>query len=274
MRRRRRTRGRRDTAGRLGLLAEESGKKGRAPLPSDRAILSRILRRIGRILLRLAATFVIGSIALVIIYRFVDPPVTPLMLIRPIEGIGSGRFVGVDKEWTDIDDIDPILLRSILAAEDARFFSHGGIDWEAVDAARDYNRKHAGKKVRGASTITMQCARNVFLWQGRNYLRKGLEVWFTYLIEYLWGKERILEVYVNVIEWGDGTYGAAAAAEHYFGASIDELTPRQAALLSAILPNPRAWSPTEPSKHVERRVGAITKGARIVKLPFLEGDEE
>lgn len=250
------------------MIEDRSGSSRR--LPSDRAILTRILLKVGRILGRLALTFVLGSIALVLLYRFVDPPLTPLMLIRPIEGVGDGRLVGVSKEWRSLDEIDPILLRSIIAAEDARFFTHGGIDWQAVDDAREYNRKHEGKKVRGASTITMQCARNVFLWQGRNYVRKGLEVWFTYLIEFLWGKERILEVYVNVIEWGDGVYGCAAASNAYFDVDVSKLTPRQGALLAAVLPNPRLWSPAEPTDYIERRVGSISKGARIVDLPYLD----
>ena len=260
--RRRRTRGRRASAEELGLL--EQGRRGK--LPSDRTILSRIIKRAARLLLRVAATFVIGSVTLVILYRFIDPPVTPLMLIRPLEGLGEGRFIGVSKEWISYEDIDPVLLKSVIAAEDARFFDHGGIDWEAVESAREYNARHAGEKVRGASTITMQCARNVFLWQGRNYLRKVLEAWFTYLIEFLWGKERILEIYVNVIEWGDGLYGVDQAAEVYFDRSAASLTPQQAALLAAVLPNPRRWSPAEPTDYINKRVASIRAGARIVKL--------
>lgn len=261
-RRRRTSRGRRASAEELGLI--EKGRRGR--LPSDRTIVGVILRRTVRILLRLAATFIVGSVALVILYRFIDPPVTPLMLIRPLEGLGEGRFIGVSKEWISYDDIDPVLLKSVVAAEDARFFSHGGIDWDAVESAREYNQKHAGKKVRGASTITMQCARNVFLWQGRNYMRKVLEAYFTYLIEFLWGKERILEVYVNVIEWGDGIYGVDQAARAYFDTSATKLTERQATLLAAVLPNPRRWSPAEPTDYIGKRATSIAKGARIVTL--------
>ena len=267
-----RSRGRKATAAQLGMLGE--GERGRGRLPSDGAILGRILGKIFRIALRITATFILGSVALTLLYRFIDPPITPLMLIRPLEGIGSGRVIGVDKEWIDIDEVDPDLLKSVIAAEDARFFTHGGVDWEAVEAARKYNEKHKGEKVRGASTITMQCARNVFLWQGRNYLRKGLETWFTYLIEFLWGKERILEVYINVIEWGDGIYGVEAAAQEYFGTSARELTPRQAALLTAVLPNPRRWSPAEPTPYINTRVASITKGARVVRIDPLKEEEE
>lgn len=265
---RRKVRGRRAAAERLGLVGEERGRR----LPSDRTILGRILGRFLRILLRLVATFVIGSVALVLIYRFIDPPMTPLMGIRVLEGLGEGRFVGVEKDWMPIEAIDPVLLRSVVAAEDARFFEHGGIDWQAVEEARVYNEKHAGEKVRGASTITMQCARNVFLWQGRNYLRKGLEAWFTYLMEFLWGKERILEVYLNVIEWGDGIYGVNRAALAYFDRPAGELSDRQAALLAAVLPNPRRWSPAAPTGWIEKRTSSIMKGARVVSLESLGED--
>ena len=268
------SRGRKATAEHLGMLAEGEPGKGGRKLPSDRAILGRLFRKIFRILFRVAATFVIGSITLTLIYRFVDPPITPLMLIRPLEGLGSGKVVGVSKEWISIDEVDPDLLKSIIAAEDARFFDHGGIDWKDVEAAQKYNEKHKGEKVRGASTITMQCARNVFLWQGRNYLRKGLETWFTYLIEFLWGKKRILEVYINMIEWGDGIYGVEAAAQEYFSVSARELTPRQAALLAAVLPNPRRWSPAEPTPYITKRATTITKGARVVRITPLKGEKE
>ena len=139
----RRSKGRRATAEQLGLLENPDVGKGRGKLPSDRAILMRILRKLFRIALplRVAATFIIGSIALTLLYRFVDPPLTPLMLIRPLEGLGDGRFVGVSKAWISIDDVDPDLLKSVIAAEDARFFDHGGVDWKAVEAARKYNEK-------------------------------------------------------------------------------------------------------------------------------------
>ncbi len=224
-----RSRGRRATAEKLGLLDDTEAANGKRrsgkKLPSDGAIVGRLLRKIVRILFRVAVTFFIGSVALVLLYRFVDPPLTPLMMIRPIEGVGNGRFVWIKKNWIDIDDVDPDLLKSVIGSEDARFFTHSGIDWKAVESAREYNEKHKGKKMRGASTITMQCARNVFLWQDRNYIRKALEAYFTYLIEFLWGKKRILEIYINIIEWGDGLYGVDAAAEEYFGTSAAKLTP-------------------------------------------------
>ena len=272
-----RSRGRRATAEKLGLLDnnEESNGKRRAgkKLPSDGAIFGRLVRKLFRILFRVAATFFIGSVALVLLYRFIDPPLTPLMLIRPIEALGDGRFVWINKNWIDIDDVDPDLLKSVIASEDARFFQHGGIDWKAVDAARKYNEKHKGEKLRGASTITMQCARNVFLWQDRNYIRKALEAYFTYLIELIWGKKRILEVYINVIEWGHGTYGVDAAAQQYFGTSAETLTPQQAALLTAVLPNPRRWSPAEPTEYINKKAKIIRERAKAAKLDALRKKE-
>lgn len=271
-----RSRGRRYTAEKLGLLdtpeTPGTGRKGK--LPSDGAIFSRVVRKIFRIVFRIVLTFFIGSIALVLLYRFVDPPLTPLMMIRPLEGLGSGELVGVSKEWIDIDEVDTDLLKSVIASEDARFFEHGGIDWKAVEAAQEYNEKHKGEKVRGASTITMQCARNIFLWQDRNYIRKGLEAYFTYLIEFFWGKERILEVYINMIEWGDGIYGVEAAAQAYFGTSARTLTPQQAALLVAVLPNPRKWNPATPTGYINKRASTIRARARAATLDPIFGEEK
>lgn len=264
------SRGRRAVSRQLGLVDSETPRK----LPSDRRIVGNLFTRTLRFFLRLVVTFFLGSIGLTALYRFIDPPLTPLMIIRPIEGLAEGRFVGLDKEWVSLDELDPDLVRSAIAGEDARFFDHGGIDWEAVEAAQKYNERHKGEKVRGASTITMQCARNVFLWQGRNYIRKGLEGYFTYLTEFLWGKERILEIYLNVIEWGDGVYGAEAAAQKYFGVSARDLTSRQAALLIAVLPNPRKWSPAKPTGYINRRASSISKGARVVSLDALDDEKK
>ena len=161
-------------------------------------------------------------------------------------------------------------LWSLIAAEDGRFFTHNGVDWKAVDQAQKRNEKSGGKKLYGASTITMQCARNVFLWQGRNYVRKALEMYFTYLIEFLWGKKRILEVYINVIEWGDGVYGVEAASEKYFGIPASQLSARQAALLASVLPNPRAWSPATPTAYINRRASMIQGRAGGVSLAPLD----
>jgi monofunctional biosynthetic peptidoglycan transglycosylase len=278
----RNNRGRRDIASHLGLLDQAVGdptmvvargrskraapKSRRRKLPSDRTIAGAFAARIFKWVYRVVAAFALVSVTLVVIYRYVDPPVTPLMLIRPLERLGEGDLTGVSKQWIDIDRIDPDVARSVIAAEDARFFEHGGIDWKAVEEAQKRNDRYDGRKVYGGSTISMQTAKNVFLWQGRNYLRKGMEAYFTYLIELIWGKKRILEVYLNVIEWGDGIYGVEAASQKYFGRSSTTLTPRQAALLAALLPNPRHYSPQQPDAYVERRARRIQAGARVVSL--------
>jgi len=234
-----------------------------------------MIGRIFRWIFKGIAFFILASVALVIIYRVVDPPITPLMLIRPMEGIASGELVGISKQWVRIEDINPALLRSVIAAEDGRFLTHSGIDWKAVDQAQKRNERSKGKKIYGASTITMQCARNVFLWQGRNYIRKGLEVYFTYLMEFFWSKERILEVYVNVIEWGDGVYGVEAASEKYFGIPASKLNSRPAALLASVLPNPRKWSPATPTGYINRRASMIQGRARGIGLgPIRNGSNE
>jgi monofunctional biosynthetic peptidoglycan transglycosylase len=212
---------------------------------------------------------VIASILAVLVFRFINPPITPLMLIRKVEGAFNGKTVTIHKSWINLNEIDPWTLRAVIAAEDFRFVEHRGVDWRTIKLAREHNKKSAGKDLQGGSSITMQCARNVFLWQNRNYFRKTVEVYFTYLIELLWSKQRILEVYLNVIEWGDGVYGINAAAMTYFGVHASELTLRQAALLAAILPNPRKLSPTNPSPAISYRASLIetyTAGVSLKQL--------
>src|SRR5512143_1076152 len=177
---------------------------------------------------------------------------------------------GIDKAWVNLDRVAPALVRSVIAAEDARFFAHRAVDWEAVRRAREYNARHGDEPRRGGSTITMQCARNVFLWQGKSYVRKALEVGVAYLLEVVWGKRRILEVYLNVVEWGPGLYGAEAAARRYFGVTAAELGPRQAALLAAALPNPRRWNPARPTRFLAARAGTIERRAAQVSLAPLD----
>ena len=215
---------------------------------------------------RAGGILVVATVLAVFAYRFVAPPVTPLMALRSVERLLDGQGPWLARSWVDLDEMSPALLRSVIAAEDARFFEHHGIDFDAAARARRYNARQAGRHLRGASTITMQCARNVFLWQGRTYVRKALEVYFGFLLEVLWGKRRILEVYLNVVEWGDGVFGAEAAARRDFGVHAAGLSPRQAALLAAALPNPRRWNPAAPTAYLARR-GAIIEGrARHVSL--------
>ena len=227
------------------------------------------MRRLRAWLTRLVAGFLVVSLGVVIAYRFVDPPFTPLMVIRVVEGMAAHRRVGVTKRWVDVDRASPTLLRAVLAAEDARFFRHSGVDLDALRRALTYNARHRGRRLRGAGTITMQCARNVFLWQGRSYVRKTLEIFLAPVLELAWGKRRILEVYLNVIEWGDGLYGVEAAAERYFGVSAARLDAPQSALLAAALPDPRRSNPAAPSRYLAARAAIIGARAGRVRLEGL-----
>jgi monofunctional glycosyltransferase len=228
-------------------------------------VLAWLLRMVVR---TLAAAFVLSMVA-VVVYRFVDPPLTPLMVIRAVDAAVRGERVRMAHQSVPIEAISPALLRAVIASEDARFFSHWGIDMDAIESARAYNERHRGRRRRGASTITMQSARNIFLWPARTWLRKGLEVYFGTLMELLWGKRRTLEVYLNVVEWGRGIYGAEAAARHYFGVPASRLAMREAALLAAALPNPRRWNPAKPTAYLERRAATIAKYAPDVRLDDL-----
>ncbi len=226
-------------------------------------IIKNIFKFIGKFIIW---CFVV-SIVLVAVYKFFPVPLTPTMILRVIEGVADGKSVGIDKDWVSYDEISPNFFRAVISAEDARFLRHNGVDWKAVEAAKKYNASKKGKKLRGASTITMQTAKNTFLWQGRNYIRKGLEVYFTYLIEPIWGKKRILEVYANVIEMGDGIYGVEAASQEFFNKPAKKLTKREAALLAAVLPNPRKWSPAKPTKYINKRASFISGRMNSIALP-------
>ncbi len=215
------------------------------------------LGRIIRGTVRTAAVMAFVTVMYIGITRVLPPSYTPIMFLRVYEGLLAGKPVGIEKSWVPYGQISPVFFQAIVGAEDARFMRHNGIDWKAMEDAMRYNQAHKGRKVRGASTISMQTAKNVFLWHGRNYVRKAFEAWFTFLIEQLWEKKRILEVYANVVEMGDGIYGIEAAARAYFGKPSSALTRREAALIAAVLPNPRRWSPAEPTAYINRRVNWI-----------------
>ncbi|MCY1646375.1 monofunctional biosynthetic peptidoglycan transglycosylase [Caulobacter sp. SL161] len=220
--------------------------------------MGRFVRRLLRnLLLALFLVLVAGPVVAVILYRFVPPPVTPLMVIRAVEGRG------LDHRWRPMDKISPTLPRALIAAEDAKFCEHRGFDFEALQKA--YENNESGRKIRGGSTISQQTAKNVFLWPGRSYVRKGLEAWFTVLIETFWGKKRIMEVYMNSIEYGSGIYGAEAAAQRYFGVSAAKLTQAQSARLAAILPSPLKWKVIKPGKYVAKRTKKIGKASGAVR---------
>lgn len=234
-------------------------------------MLKKIILWLFKILLLCVAV----SVLIVVLYRFIPPPITPLMVIRQVEGIFSGKSVGFQYSWIPIEQVSPSLLRAVIAAEDGKFLSHSGINWDAVAEARRRNEQNAARAARrgkqpriyGASTITMQTAKNVFLPPSRNYIRKALEAYFTYLIEFVWGKRRILEVYVNVIEMGNGIYGAEAAARSWYGKSASALLPAEATAIAAILPDPRRRSPLKQTAYLQRRVAAIQSRMSGIALP-------
>jgi len=230
---------------------------------SKKFSIFRVFVFLGKLLL----TAIVFSVLLVAAYTVIHPPITPLMLIRPIEGLFSGTFVGIDRDWKNYEDISPHVFRAVISSEDGKFMKHNGFDWKAIDRARRVNAMRKGKKLIGASTISMQTAKNVFLWPGRNYVRKALEAYFTVLIEAVWGKRRILEIYVNSIEWGNGIYGIEAASQEFFSKPSSDLTKQEAALLAAVLPNPRKWSPSKPSPYIKKRARSIQGRMNGVSIP-------
>ncbi len=201
--------------------------------------------------------FWIGPVLAVAVYRFVPVPLTYLMVQRVFEG------QGVQRTWVPLEDISPNLVQAVIAGEDARFCEHFGFDFNAIRRAINYNEK--GGRIRGGSTISQQTAKNVFLWPRRDWLRKALEAYFTVLIEIGWGKRRIMEVYLNSIEWGPGVYGAEAAARKNFGVSAKDLSAAQAARLAAIVPKPLSWKAAQPGPYVKRRSGSIRRNAAAVR---------
>jgi monofunctional biosynthetic peptidoglycan transglycosylase len=189
------------------------------------------------------------------------------MMQRAVERKIDGKDFKIHKSWLPVEDISANLKKAAIAGEDVNFLDHKGFDFKAMETAFVKNKK--GKRIRGGSTISQQTAKNVFLWPGRSYIRKAFEAYFTILIELLWGKERILEVYLNVIEMGDGMYGAEAAVQNYWGKSANSMIKSQAALLIAVLPNPRRLSPARPSRFVYYKQSLILRNMRSLnKLPF------
>jgi monofunctional biosynthetic peptidoglycan transglycosylase len=197
-----------------------------------------------------------GSVLLVGLYRFVPPPITLTM----VGNLAQGH--GITKTWMPLSRMDPAMARAAIAAEDGHFCSHYGFDFTAIEKALKSNA--AGKKLRGGSTISQQTAKNVFLWQGRSFVRKGLEAWFTVLIETLWGKQRIMEVYLNVAETGIGTYGANAGAQRYFHHDASRLSASEAARIAAVLPLPKKRGAVAPRGFTRRYGTMIERRMRIV----------
>jgi len=206
---------------------------------------------IQHLILRTVLFCFLSSLGLVLVYSFVPVFITPLMVIRSVSSLWGTEAIGIHKTWVPLSEISPNMQRAVLKAEDYRFFEHNGFDFEAIEKAMKYNKTHKRKK--GASTISQQTAKNVFLWPNRDWLRKGFEAYFTVLIELVWSKERIMEVYLNVIEFGPGVYGVEAASQKYFRQSAKKLNPSQAAIFAAVLPNPNRFRVERPSSYVLAR---------------------
>lgn len=206
---------------------------------------------------RIIKWFFILSIGSVIFFRFVPVPFTPLMVSRAIDNALAGETIIWSHDWVPLNEISPYLPQAVVASEDNLFLTHYGFDFDAIQKAIKTNKK--GKRIVGGSTISQQTAKNVFLWQGRSFVRKGLEAYFTALIELLWSKERIMEVYLNSIEMGKGVYGAQAAAQHWYQKPASKLTKMEAAGIAAILPNPRKYKASNSSAYITRRKAKIAR---------------
>jgi monofunctional biosynthetic peptidoglycan transglycosylase len=220
------------------------------------------LKRFAIAIAKVILWFVLVSIIWVLAYRFINPPITLLMVQRNWERSDAGKERKMEKEWIDFDDISDNMKRAAVSAEDQLFLQHMGFDINAIEKAYASNVKKNGKKIKGGSTISQQTAKNVFLWPGRSYVRKAFEAYFTLLIELLWSKERILEVYLNVIEMGDGIYGSEAAAQAYYGKSCAKLSKSEASLLAACFPNPRRWTPKRPTAYIRHKQYLIMRNMR------------
>lgn len=216
-----------------------------------------MLRLLFRHLLKVICYCAVASALLVIALRWLPPPGSALMIERKIESWSDGKPIQLERTWRPWESLPDNLKIAVIAGEDQKFAEHWGFDLNAIRAALAHNER--GGSLRGASTLSQQVAKNLFLWSGRSWARKGLEVWFTGLIELFWSKQRILEVYLNTVEWGDGVFGAEAAARKHFGIGASYLSNQQASLLAAVLPNPREWSPRKPSSYVSQRANWIRR---------------
>jgi monofunctional biosynthetic peptidoglycan transglycosylase len=220
-----------------------------------------------RLLIGLGSLFAL-SVLMVLLLKWLPVYFTPLIMWRGVEYGMDGKWVSIHKDWTPLEEISPHLQKAVIASEDPKFLNHYGFDFEAILKAIDANKKRNIKM--GASTITQQTAKNVFLYPSRTFLRKGLEAYFTLLIELLWDKRRILEVYLNVIELGPGVYGAEAASQYYWKKSSQELSQGEAQLFAAILPNPRRWNPKRPTNFVLKRRNFIRRNLNLLGQTYFQ----
>jgi monofunctional biosynthetic peptidoglycan transglycosylase len=222
----------------------------------------KIIPRLKKVILYSFMASLFGSLLIVVALKWFPVYVTPLVLLRASEYALDGKWVSIQKDWVSLEEISPHLRKAVIASEDPKFLSHSGFDFEAIAKAIEANKRRKVKM--GASTISQQTAKNVFLYPSRTFIRKGLEAYFTVLIENIWDKRRILEVYLNVIELGPGIYGAEAAAQHYFQKSARNLAQGEAQLFAAILPNPRKWNPKRPTNFVLRRRNFIKRNLALL----------
>jgi monofunctional biosynthetic peptidoglycan transglycosylase len=213
--------------------------------------VKEFLKKAWRFTWKAGMWFLVISVVSVIFFRWVPIPLTPLMIVRCIEQKADGKEMKLKKDWVSLEEISPKLQLAVVCSEDQNFIKHNGFDFKAIDKAIKYNETH--KRTRGASTISQQTAKNVFLWPGRSWIRKGFEVYFTFLIELIWSKERIMEAYLNVIEMGNGIYGAQAASKAFFKKDAKYMSASEAATIAAVLPNPRKFNAGNPSAYVQGR---------------------
>ena len=227
--------------------------------------MKRFKRFIKKILIGIVVAFFASTILSVLVLRWMPVWFTPLMFIRCAQQVSAGEELKLRHRWVSIDEMSPSLPTAVMASEDAHFPEHHGFDYTAIEHAAMRNIKHPEKRKLGASTISQQTAKNVFLWPGRSWVRKGFEVYFTVLIELMWSKERIMEVYLNSIEMGDGIYGASAVAEWHFNTQASQLSKAQCALIAVTLPNPRRFNSANPSAYMLKRQKRILHEMRFVR---------
>ena len=217
--------------------------------------------------------FFASTILSVILFRFLPVFITPLMVIRLVEQAGNGQELKLSHDWVPLEEMSIYMPVAVIASEDAKFLSHHGFDFDAIQHAAKRNIEHPEKRKLGASTISQQTAKNVFLWPGRSWIRKGFEAYFTTLIELFWSKQRIMEVYLNSIEMGEGIYGVEAVAKEHFNSTALKLTRSQCALIAATLPNPRRFSSKHPSAYMLKRQARIEREMRHVPLFPKKGED-
>ena len=228
--------------------------------------------KIWRIVRWVVSLFFASTILAVVMLRFIPVYFTPLMFIRCFQQVAEGQSMTLHHHWVPIDEISDHLPVAVMASEDQRFLLHHGFDYDAIEKAAKRNL-NGGKRKLGASTISQQTAKNVFLWPGRSWIRKGFEVYFTALTELLWSKQRIMEVYLNSIEMGDGIYGADAVAEYHFGKKAEDLSRSDCALIAATLPNPRKFSSKNPGSYMRKRQRQILSNMRFIPSFPKEGND-